>query len=283
MQKTKRIIFEYMMIVLGTFLISYAVNVFLIPLKLSSGGIGSIGTVLLYVFNVPLSVTNIVLNAILFIAGYRFLSKTTLIKTVFGIIFFTIFLQLTTYMHIYKEDILISSLAGGILIGIGVGVVIRTEASTGGSDFAGLMLSKLFPHFSVPVIILFIDCFIIILSGIVFGSITITFYSAIVLVTAAKVSDFVLFVGDRAKMVFVISKSINEVSLCITQKFNRGATGIYCRGMYSSEDKLMLFCALSPRELPKIVKEIKSIDPDAFVVITDAREVIGEGFKKISS
>ncbi len=275
--KTK--IFEYFKISLGTFLIAFAVNVFLLPQKLSSGGIGSIGTVLVYLFNIPISVTNIILNAILFVLGYRYLPKQSLVKTVFGIVMFTLFLEITTYISPYTDDLLISALAGGLFIGLGVGIVIKEEASTGGSDLAGLMLHKVFAHIAIPSIIFVIDSVIIAFSGVVFKSVTVTFYSAIVLFVAAKVSDIVLFIGDKAKLVFVISDNCDKISTCIMQKFNRGATGIYSKGMYYDKDKLTLFCVLSPRETPKLVKEIKTIDENAFVVITDAREVIGEGFK----
>lgn len=270
---------DFFIILIGTIALSTALNVFFVPSKISSGGVSSIGTVLYYIFKVPLSVTNLFFNAILFAFGYRYLGKSSLLKTVVGILLLSVFLGITELIPTYTDDVLIATLAGGVLSGFGIGIIVRTEGSTGGSDFAGLILNRFLPHISVPVIIFGIDTIITIIAGLVFKSVTITFYSAIALLVSAKVSDAVLYFGDVAKSVYIISSKSEEISKKVMGIFERGATGIYCRGMYSNSDSLMLYCVVSPRELPKFISTVRKIDSNAFVVISDAKEVLGEGFK----
>ena len=271
--------FEYVLIALGAFLIAFGVNVFLVPCKITSGGISGVGTVLLYFLSVPISVTNIVVNAVLFLIGYRELGKRSLVKTVFGILSLTFFLEQCSYMPVYADDILAASLAGGTVLGVGLGLVIRVDASTGGSDFAGIMIHKRASHISVANIILFIDLAIIALSGIAFGSITITLYSAVALFVATKVCDIVISLGNAAKEIQIVSDKSEEIANDILTKFQRGVTGIKCIGMYSKKSRLMLYCVVSPRELPRLAAFVRESDPEAFIVTNDVRQVMGKGFK----
>jgi len=270
---------KYFGIIIGAFLLALGLNLFLVPFRISPGGVSTIGTVLLYLFGVPLSVTTLLLNAVLFLFGYKILGKSAVFKTIWGVVFSSLFLELCAYFPVYTEDVLMATLSGGILTGLGIGLAVRQEASTGGSDFAALMLHRFFPHISVSFLILLIDAIIIVLAGFVFGSITISFYSALSLFVSMKTTDLVLAFGDTAKSIFILSPKTNEISICIQTRFARGTTGIYSRGMYLGKDGLMLFCVVSPKELPSLVRLVRSVDETAFIVISDAREVLGEGFK----
>ena len=282
-KKIGKILLEYLLIALGTFLLALGINMFLLPFKISSGGVSSIATVLYYLFGIPLSVTTILFNAVLFIFSFKFLEKSSIIKTVAGIVFLSGFLEVTSLFPVYTEDLFIATVIGGVLIGAGVGLVIRQEASTGGSDFAALMLSRIFPHISVAVLIMIIDCAIVIFSGLVFKSITIMFYSAIALFIATKVSDAIIVMGDVAKSVYIFSSKNDEISSAIMEKFSRGVTGIYSKGMYSEADSTMLLSVVSPKELPFLIHLVRSIDKNAFIIVYDAKEVLGEGFKQETS
>ncbi len=270
---------KYFGIIIGAFLLALGLNLFLVPFRISPGGVSTIGTILLYFWGVPLSVTTLLLNAVLFLFGYKILGKSAVIKTIWGVIFSSLFLELCAYFPVYTEDVLMATLSGGILTGLGIGLAVRQEASTGGSDFAALMLHRFFPHISVSFFILFIDAVIILLAGVVFGSITVSFYSALTLFVSMKTTDLVLTFGDTAKSIFILSPKTEEISACVQARFSRGTTGIYSRGMYFGKDGLMLFCVVSPKELPALVRLVRSVDETAFIVISDAREVLGEGFK----
>ena len=253
---------------------------FLVPCKISSGGVSSIGTMLLYKFNIPMSVTNIFFNAVLFVLGYKYVGKNSVFRTVAGIVFLSAFLEITKYFPAFGDDLFIATVIGGALVGIGIGLVVRVEASTGGSDFAGLILKKFFPHIPVATLILFIDSVIIIIAGIVFKSYMITFYSAIAMFIASKVTDSIMTMGDAAKSVYIMSAQNKEISQMVMEGFERGITGIYSKGLYSGKDNMTLLCVVSPKQLPRLVHKVKEIDKDAFIIVSEAREVLGEGFKK---
>ncbi len=271
---------DYIFIVIGAFILAIGVNCFLVPVKISTGGVSGIGTMLLYAFSVPISVTTIIVNAVLFLLGFRMLQKSSVFKTAVGIVLLSVFLEATRYFKAYSEDIFIASVFGGILVGLGVGLTVSKDASTGGSDFAAIMLNRLFPHISVASFLLVIDTVIILISGMVFGNYTLMLYSAISLYIGSRVADMVLVRGDYAKSVFIISKSSGEISKSIMSSMERGVTGIYSKGLYNEKDGIMLMCIVRAKEIPKLLAIVKSIDSSAFTVISEVREVQGEGFKK---
>ncbi len=283
MKKNKPYIKEFLFIIIGSFILALGINMFLAPNKISSGGISSIGTILLHLFGVKMSITNLVANIILFIFGFKYLGKYAVVKTAAGIAFLTLFLELTSRITTYNEDMMLATVVGGVLVGLGVGLVVRPGASTGGSDFAALIIKRFAPHFSLANIILVIDCAVIIISGIVFKSVTITIFSVISMYISSKVTDAVVTMGDAAKAIQIFSSKNDEIASRIMAQFERGVTGIYSKGMYSQKDRIMLLCVVSPKELPIVINVIRSIDSSAFIVINDAREVLGEGFKEESS
>ncbi len=276
----KRYFVEYACVALGALTLALGLNVFLVPMQLSVGGVGSIGTVLLYLINLPLSVTNLVINAGLFVVGYKYLGKAMLVKTVAGILFLSLFLSLTEKLPAFTDDVLLAALFGGLLCGAGVGIVVRFEGSTGGSDFAAVILHHIFAHLSVPILLLLLDLAVVFVSGFIFESVAVTLYSVLALAVAAKTADMILTMGDMAKSVFVLSEKADEIAGYIHEKIERGVTGVHSRGMYTKKDRLMLLCAVSPKQLPMLVHGIKQIDKTAFIIITDAHRVVGEGFKK---
>ena len=278
MKKGKLFLWQTACIVLGSFILALGVNLFLTPNKISSGGISTIGTILLHLFDVKMSVTNLILNAVLFLAGFKYLGREAVLKTVIGILALTASLEVTSYLSTYSEDMLLSTVVGGVLVGLGVGLVVRQNASTGGSDFAALVIRRFLPHVSLATILLVIDCAVIIAAGIVFRSVTVTIYSVIAMYISSRVTDAVVIFGNKAKAVQIFSDHNEEIAEYVMKEFERGATGIHCRGMYSGKEKLMLLCVLSPKELPRLVRTVKGIDPTAFIVINDAKEVLGEGF-----
>lgn len=279
--KNKKMFADFTFLTLGCILLSVSINIFLVPFKISAGGISAIGTILLYLFEVKMSITNLVFNIFLFIFGYKYLGKDAVFKTALGIILLSVFLEITSHIPQYTQNELIAVLSGGILMGAGVGMIVRIGASTGGSDFAGLILKKLLPHISLAKIILIIDCVIVILSGIVFKSYTVTAYSLIALYVSSVITDKIVMFGNEAKMLQIFSRENKKISDCILNQYERGVTGIHSLGMYTDEETLMLLCVVTPKELPIYMNMIKGFDKDAFVIIGDVHEVIGEGFKQM--
>ena len=276
----RHVVKDYLLITLGSIILAIGLNMFLVPCKISSGGISSIGTVLLHKLNIPMSLTNIFFNAVLFALGYKYVGKNSVVKTVAGIVFLSAFLEITKYLPVFGKDMFVATVIGGALVGIGVGFVVKVEASTGGSDFAALILKKFFPHISVANLILIIDSVIIIFAGVMFGDYMITLYSAIAMFIASKATDAIAAMGDMAKSVYIMSAKNAEISQMVIDTFERGVTGVYSKGIYTGQDNMMLLCVVSPKQLPRLVNKIREIDKTAFIIVSEAREVLGEGFKE---
>lgn len=282
MQVTKTFLKDCIFITVGALILAVGINIFLVPMKLSTGGVSGIGTVLYHLFSVPMSVTTLVLNAVMFLFGIRTLEKGSLIKTVAGILLLSLFLELTQGFGTYIGDIFIASVFGGVLVGLGVGMTVLKGASTGGSDFAAIMLNRIFPHISVSAFILMTDATIILVSGVIFGNYSSMLYSTLSLYIGIKVADAVLVSGDHAKSVLIISKNSNDIAQNIISAMQRGVTGIYSKGLYNQKDALMLMCIVRSKEIPKLLSIVRFSDNDAFTVISDVRKVCGEGFRKIN-
>lgn len=277
-QRIGRAIWDWGLIAVGCAILALGMSTFMVPNRISSGGVGTLSTVLLYLFDLPLSVTTIAINAVLLLLGFRYLTKKAIVRTVIGVLLFSAFLELCAYFPVYTEDVLMATLGGGVLVGLGVGLVVRQDGSTGGSDFAALMLRRFFPHLSTARLILLIDCAIIALSGLVFRSLTVTLYSLVSMFVCSKVADLVLLHGTEAKSVYILSDKAEEISSLVIRDFSRGVTGVYSRGVYSERDRMMLLCVVSPKEMPRLIRAVRQLDHAAFIIISDVREVVGEGF-----
>lgn len=277
----KKIVREQFLIMLGALIYSLGVNMFLSPNKISGGGITAIAIVFLHLFGIHLSITNIVINIILFVLGYKFLGKYVVFKNLTGVLYVSMFLELTRNVFGYTSDLLIATMSGGLLVGLGVGLTLKAEGSTGGTDFMGLIINKFFSHIPMAYSILFLDILGVVVAGIVFKSFEVAFYSCLALYIGAKLIDAIITFGDSAKSIRVFSDKNDEIFEFIKRIHERGATGIHCKGMYSNEEKIMLYCIVSPKQLPGIIDFIKRTDKGAFVIISNAKEVIGEGFKLI--
>ena len=277
----KKKIIDYFVIVLGTFILAIGINFFLVPAKISTGGVSGVATMLYHLFHIPVWVTTLVFNLILLASGFKMVKKSTIVKNLTGIILLAVFLCLTENLVSYHEDVLICAVFGGILAGLGVGLTILREGSTGGSDFTALMLNKAIRHISVATFILMIDTGVILASGFVFKDVTIMFYSVLSLYISSKVTDFILIRGDFAKSIYIISKKNREIAEYIMSDIVRGVTGIYSRGCYSGHDHMMLMCIVKSKEAQQILNKVKAIDNEAFVIISEVREVCGDGFKQI--
>lgn len=293
MKNLKSFIIDYLYILVGSFILAFAISFFLVPCMISTGGVSGVATVLYYVAGIPLSITTLIINLVLFFFGYRTLTKASLIKTLCGMLFFSGALYVTDLMAILMpsvvksvtSDIWVATIFGGMLVGLGVGLVVLREASTGGSDFAALMLHKIIPHISVATFILIIDSAVIIVSGILLPSadiglsnISIMLYSVASLYISSKVTDFIVIRGASARSVYIISDASHEIADAIMTRLERGVTAIKSYGCYSGDDKDMLMCVVRTNEVPKILNIAKEFDKSAFTIISEAKEVRGLGF-----
>jgi len=288
LEKVKKHLIDYSIISLGSFILALGISLFLVPCKISTGGVSGVGTVLYHLFEVPLSVTTLIINLLLFACGFKTLPRSSIIKTLYGIVFFSLSLELTDFIasllsgmvEQIVSDVWIAAIFGGVLVGVGVGLVVLKEASTGGSDFAALILHKLMPHVSVAVFIMIIDTVIILVSAFALSDFSITFYSVVSLYISNKVTDFILISGDTARSVYIISERNEEIANIIMERLERGVTAIHGTGCYSKEEKDMLMCIVRNKEVPRIISIVKEIDRGAFTIVSEVKEVRGLGFKE---
>ncbi len=290
MNKAKKIITDYLYAAVGSFILAFAISYFHAPFNISTGGVSGVAITLETLLKIPKPISTLIINLILFGFGFKTLRKSAILKTVVGIFMLSGFLAITDPMTIYLHsigidfgnDILISTVFGGILVGLGVGLTVLVDASTGGSDFAAIMLHKIIPHIGVASFILAIDMTVITASGLAIGDISLMFYSAMSLYISTKVTDFILVRGDFAKAIYIISSKPQEIADIIMNNMKRGVTGIYSKGFYNKTDKTMLMCIVKSKEIPVVLNTVKELDPTAFTIISDVREVHGEGFKEVA-
>jgi len=266
--------------ILGSCLISLGTACFLLPNKLSSGGFGGISTILYYFFDLNMSITTIALNIPILIWAFLKLGKKYTFRSIISIFVLSIFYDLFLEIPITIQDSFLACIYGGIIIGIGLAIVMKMDSSTGGSDLLAYLLKNTNNAHSISEFLLIIDAIIIILNMIVFKTIEIGLYSFITIYIVGKMVDLIFEGINFCKKVIIISDEVERIAEVIMMEFSKGTTGIYGRGMYKNIDKLMLMCVVKKNELPKVLKKVSSIDSDAFIIISDAREVYGLGFKE---
>ncbi|PNT91135.1 YitT family protein [Clostridium thermosuccinogenes] len=285
---------EYLWILVGSLITAASINIFMVPYKIAPGGVSGIATVIYYLTGgrFTVGVIMLALNVPLFIAGFRFIGKRFIVRTLFGTILLSAIIDgtepLTSYIvHNYlsenkletNPDLLLYSLFGGFLMGIGLGLVFRSGATTGGTDLAARIVHHFIPNFTMGQILLFIDTSVIIFAAATFGSITLGLYAITTLFISSKMIDAILEGVNYAKAVFIISDKSQAIAERILKDLDRGVTALKGTGMYTGMDKQVLLCILERGQVPMLKEIVKDMDERAFVILTDIREVLGEGFK----
>ena len=278
--RVKKYFFEFMQIIIGTFLMAAAVSLFLLPNQLSSGGFTGIATILYYFLELPMGLTILALNLPLFILAFIKKGKSFVFKGIIGTVFLSIFIDILDKYQALTTDSFLACIYGGIIMGVGTSIILRANASTGGSDMLAYVIREYKPSYRTGNLIVIIDTAIIILNAVFFRKIEIGLYSAITIYLMGKVID-ILFEGiNFTKLIYIISDKYLTISDEIIKQIGRGTTGIYAKGMYTNKEKMMLLCVASRNEAMRIKQISKKIDPSSFVIISNAREAYGLGFKK---
>lgn len=270
---------DFVLISIGALILSLGYNFFLVPNNIAAGGASGVATILHSELGIHVSLTFLVINAILFGVSWKTMPKSVFVKSAIGTLMLTVFLELTADVVPFTNDILLAATFGGTLIGVGVGIVVKYGASTGGSDFLAIILYKLFnKRVSVANLILAIDGLIIITAGIVFDDYTLMLYTVISAFISSKITDAIVEGGNAAKSAYIISEKADKISAEIMTSLKRGTTGIYGKGMYSNRDTTLILCVVTRNEIPELRSVVKGIDEKAFIILSDVREVFGEGF-----
>ena len=277
----KEIIFEYFMIAIGSIIMSISLVLFLGPAKIAPGGASGLAIIVYNILDIPMGITMLILNIPLFLFGLKILGPKFGPRTFFS---FTIVSIATDIMDKYMnlkpatEEPLLAAIFGGVVIGMGLGIVFRHKGTTGGSDIVGQVINK-YSNMSVGTGIMIIDFFIISISGVVFQNINLALYGFIGLFFASRVIDIMIDGFDYARAFYIISDKHEEMIEIINKKMDRGGTLLNGRGIYTGEDRKVLFAVVTRREVAMLRSMVKEIDPKAFVIISNIHEVLGNGFR----
>lgn len=271
---------SYALITLGTFSMALGTNMVYEPLSMVTGGFAGIGIILRHFVTIPLWIVNIALNLPLFIIAAKKFGMGFVGKTCYATLCFTLALAVVPRFPVAHQDYLMAALLGGALNGAGLALVFGRRASTGGTDLLSTLLKEYIPSASTAGILGVVDGIIVVAGMLVFG-IRIGLYSIVAVFVTSRVMDRIVEGLKFAKLMYIISEEPEIIARSVMQELERGVTALDGRGMYSGNRKNVLMCAVSRKETVSVLRLVKKLDPAAFVIVSDVREVRGEGFDSV--
>ena len=283
-QLIKKIILDYLTLTVGSLLVAIGLVVFLVPNQIAAGGVSGLATVFYHLFDLPVGQVILALNIPLFILGLKALGTSFGIRTIYGILVLSF---LTDFLNMYLPELgaetittdpLLAALYGGLIVGSGLGMVFKSEGTTGGTDLVALIISK-YSGISSGKGLLIVDFCVILLAGVVFDA-ELALYALISLAVTSKTIDLVQQGFNIAKGSFIISDYAEEIKKAVIEDMDRGITLLKGEGGFSGSEKDILLCVISRSEITELKRVVQEIDQDAFVIITEVNEVLGEGFKE---
>lgn len=281
-EKWYKFLFSYIVIAVGVLIMSIGLKYFLEPNTIAPGGVTGFAIVFKKVTNIPIYLTNLAINIPLFLLGAKILGRSSAIKTLYATLALSFFLK-TLPPLVLTNDLLLSSIFGGVLTGIGLGLVFKLDGTTGGTDLAGAILNKKLPGVSLANFMLIIDLFVVAFAGIVEKKIEISLYSVIALYVTVKVVDLILEGMGYLKGFYIVTSKPEEIAESLMKELERGVTSLKGKGMYTKQDKDVLLCVVYRSQFTKVKDIVKEIDPKAFVMVAEMYEALGEGFKEVST
>lgn len=284
-KKHKSVIEAYLLIIIGTGILAASIQFFYDPIGLVTGGFTGLAIVIksltssLVNEGIPLWLTNIGLNIPVFILAYIFMGRKYVGRTLFASAMLSVWLYVIPLYDVPKGDLLLAAIFGALFSGGGIGIVLKGHATTGGTDMVASLIQLKLRHYSVAKIMQVLDGTIVLVGLFKFGLIS-TLYAIIAIYVTTKVTDLILEGFNISKAAYIITDQHEEVAQKIMTELDRGVTGIEAKGMYTNEDKCMLYCVVSRKEIVDVKSLVAEIDPRAFVIVSDVREVLGEGFQE---
>ena len=254
---------------------------FLSSNEISPGGVTGVATVLNYLFSLPIGTTVFIFNIPLLLLGFFKFGKAFILKTTIAIVCVSVVLDvcevLLPKLHI---DLILASVFGGSLMGLGISMVMLRGSTTGGVDIVAKIINRRYPHLSVGRIMLFVDAIVVALSALVYKNTQSALYSIITLYSSSKIMDLMLYGSDKGKIIYIISDKTQDIVSQILTVINRGVTIIDVVGGYKGDKRKMIMCTVRRNEVHAVYKNVRGIDRSAFIVVAEAGEIFGEGFKK---
>jgi uncharacterized membrane-anchored protein YitT (DUF2179 family) len=269
---------KYLTIIVGTCISGIALNAFFLPNHLLSGGVTGLSVILYYLFGWPVDITNLLFNVPLFFLAYRIMSREYFLCGLFGTFALSFWIRMFSFLKgtVPVMDPMLSSIAAGVLYGIGLGTLYRVGGNTGGTDIIGGIVQK-FYSISIGTTGFLINLILLCIGAFCFG-LAPAMYTMVAYFCLARTSNAFAVGFDYKKNVFIISEHSEAVAEAILQKLGRGATYMEGEGAYTHERRKVLFCVVKLTQMAHLKDLVVQIDPDAFMIVQDAREVLGRGF-----
>ena len=274
-----KIICEYLVIAFASVFYAIGISLFLDPNKLAPGGITGIAIIINHFIDMPTGVLVLIMNVPIMIIGIWKFGLKFFVSTIVATILGSVFIDVAAKFPVATNDLLLCSLIGGIFMGVSIGLIFKVGASTGGTDIIARLLKLRLPHVETGKLFIIVDIIIVLASAIAFRDIELAAYAGICVFVSGKALDFVLYGGEGARLIFVISEKEEEIAERFMTDLDSGVTYVNGIGAYTSADKRIIMCAMTKQMLPKAQDIVKAIDVNAFIIVTSANEIVGEGYK----
>lgn len=263
-------------VILGSLIFSLAVNVFIIPANLGEGGVTGMSLIFLYKFGWSPAITTLIMNVVLLIVGFKFLSKRSMILTIISIISLSVFLKLTEPLQLHLNEVLVSTIFGGFLIGVGIGMIVLVGGTTAGTTILARIAHK-YLDVNTSYALLFFDLIVVALSLTVIP-VERALLTVLSLYIGTKAMDVMIEGLNPKKAITIVSQNPDPIAKMLDEDIGRGVTILNGRGYYSKRETDVLYCVINKLQLTRTKRMIKKIDEQAFVVVHDVRDVLGNGF-----
>ena len=275
----KEFFIDILVFIVASSAFSIGINCFLAHNNILNGGFTGIATILNYLFEIPIGAAIFVMNTPLLLIAFKKLGAKFVFRTFLVIAISSVIIDLGAFLPVYKNDLLLSSIFGGVLSGLSLGIIFMRNATTGGVDIIARLIKIQHPHITLGKSIFILDVIVIIAGGIVYGTFESMLYATISIFVSAQALDYIIYGISRGAMIMIISEKNDEIRNMIINDFNRGVTILKAQGGYSNQDKNVLLCACYDNQAHKLIKKIKSTDENAFFIVTQSKQILGNGFK----
>lgn len=268
-------------IALGSALFALGFALFLEPNQIHAGGVSGLSLLIAAALGRgSVGLISLIINIPLFILGYRHIGRRFFYGSLLGMALSSVLIDVFAAIPMVDTEPLVSVLFGGALCGFGLGLVFHAGASTGGTDIAGRLLKRKFRSFSMGRLMMSMDLVTVVLTAVVFRDVNKALYSALTLYVTSKVMDSVLYSFDYSRVALIVTDEYEAVARAVDEKLDRGVTFLRAQGYYTRQDKFVLLCAIKKQQLPELKDLVAELDPNAFVILQDAHQVLGDGFKR---
>ena len=281
MKKHFQAAFMFAKVALGTAIFSLGFNLFLTPHELNAGGLSGLAHIVVTLLGFgSVGLLTAIINLPLFLIGYKWLGKKFFFGSMFGMAMLSLFLELFSHLPVPQIDPLLSTLYGGSVCGVGLGLVFVSGGSTGGSDIIVRLLQHRWRHIPIGTFNILFDATVAVLTGLAFQDMSRTLYTGVTVFVCGKVVDMVVYSFDYSRVALIISDQYQEVADMILHKLERGVTYLNGEGAYSHLDKKVILTAVKKHQLAELKSAVSEIDPNAFVIVQEAHQVLGDGFSR---